>query len=250
MIQPIRKRVLRNVGLSSAIAVTVLVSGVGVASASTHSPKSVSALALRSSRDASTTSPPPMPPRGPSGVGGDFTALTSSSITIVNFDGTASTYVINSSTVVTNLRQSATTASLALGENVRIVASSTDTSVAGSIELVPATLAGRVSAINGDTITVTGPNASADTILVSTTTTYTKSGATASLADISVGSFIFAEGTFSSSPSTIDAATVGIGDPGASDCAGPGPVGAGVVPGVPPGTVPEIGSNARGGAPK
>jgi len=79
----------------------------------------------------------PMPPRGPSGVGGDVTALTSSSITIVNFDGTASTYVINSSTVVTNLRQSATTASLALGENVRIVASSTDTSVAGSIELVP-----------------------------------------------------------------------------------------------------------------
>ena len=133
MIQPIRKRVLRNVGLSSAIAVTVLVSGVGVASASTHSPKSVSALALRSSRDASTTSPPPTPPRGPSGVGGDVTALTSSSITIVNFDGTASTYVINSSTVVTNLRQSATTASLALGENVRIVASSTDTSVAGSI---------------------------------------------------------------------------------------------------------------------
>jgi len=251
MNQPSRQRVLRKVGLSSAIAVTVLVSGVGVASASAHTVKSVNPVALRSSKDASTTTPPPMPPRETGGVGGDVNALTSSSITIVNFDGTATTYVINSSTVITKLRHRTTAASLVLGQNVHIVPSSTDAGVAGSIDIVPAIIAGRVGAINGDTITVTGPNGRTGTIQVSTATTYSKVGTSASLGDVSVGSFVLGEGTFGSSPTTIEAATVGIGmpgpgnGPGPNNGAGPGPMGSGLLP-VVPRAVPGLGSNARG----
>jgi|GEM_PF-419666 len=251
MNQPSRQRVLRKVGLSSAIAVTVLVSGVGAASASTHSVKSVNPLTLRGSKDASTTTPPPTPPRETGGVGGDVNALTSSSITIVNFDGITTTYVINSSTVITKLRHSTTAASLVLGENVHIVPSSTDASVAGSIDIVPAIIAGRVGAINGDTITVTGPNGRTGTIQVSSATTYSKVGTSASLRDVSVGSFVFGEGTFGSSPTTIEATTVGIGMPGPGNGPGPnngaepGPMGSGPFP-VVPRAVPGLGSNARG----
>jgi hypothetical protein len=247
MNQPSRQRVLRKVGLSSAIAVTALVSGVGVASASTHSVKSVNSVALRSSKDANTTTPPPPPPRETGGVGGDVNALTSSSITIVNFDGTTTTYVINSSTVITKLRHSTPVASLVLGENVHIVPSSTDAGVAGSIDIVPAIIAGRVDAINGDTITVTGPNGRTGTIQVSTATTYSKVGTSASLGDVSVGSFVFGEGTFGSSPTAIEAATVGIGmpGPGPNNGAGPRPMGSGSLP-VVPRAGPGLGSNARG----
>ena len=251
MERPSRQRALRNVGLSSAIAVTVLVSGVGVASASTHSTKSVNPVALRGAKDASTTTPPPMPPGGPEGIGGDVNALTSSSITIVNPDGTTKTYAIDSSTVIRKTRHSTTARSLALGESVRIVPSSTDGALAASIDIVPATIAGRVSAINGDTITVSGPMGTSATIQVSAETGYFRAGASASFGDVQVGSFVIGEGTFDTSPTTIEATTVGIGMPGPGNGpgpgpysgAGPGPTGTG--PGV-SGAPPVVGSNAKG----
>jgi hypothetical protein len=73
---------------------------------------------------------------------------------------------------------------------------------------------------------------------------------------VSVGTFIFAEGTFGSSPTTIDAATVGIraphpgNGPVSGNGAGPGPTGVGPFGEVPPGTQPEIGPLLRGAARK
>jgi hypothetical protein len=249
MNQPPRRGVLRKVGLSSAIAVTVLVGGVGVASASTHSSTAVFPAAVQGSNavgsnDAGTNAPL-MPPRGPGGISGDVKSLTDTSFTIVNIDRTASTYAINASTTITNLRHRAGAASLAVGENVLVVPNSSDSGVAGSIAIVPANIAGRVSAVNGDAITVTSPNGSVATILVSSATTYAKAGVTVSFGDVSVGSFVFAEGSVGSSPTTIDAATVGIGMPGPSNGKGPGPF-----LGVPPGPVPEFRSNTRGVTPK
>jgi hypothetical protein len=195
-----------------------------------------------------------MPPDRPDGVGGDVTALTSSSITVVNFDGTKSTYAIDASTVVTDLRKRASAASLALGENVHIRVSPSDSTVAASIDIAPAHIGGRVSTVNGDTITVSGPNGVTGTIQVSTATTYAKNGVSASLSDVSVGSFIFAEGTFGSSPTTVDAATIGIGMPGPGDGpsvgVGPGHDGTDPSASVPPGTPPETGPQLRGAATK
>jgi hypothetical protein len=248
MKQPSRTRALRRVGLSSAIAITVLASGIGVASASTHASKPAHSSTFRNAKDATTNAPPPMPAGGPGGIGGDVTALTSSSVTIESFNGTATTYAINASTTVTDLREIATASSLALGDNVHMVVSSSDSSVATSIDIVPAIVAGRVSAINADTITVSGPQGFTGTIEVSGTTTYSKDGASAMFSDVSVGSFIFAEGKFGSSPTTIDAATIGIGTPELGN--GPGPIGVGPFPEVPLGTRAQIGPHLRGVATK
>jgi hypothetical protein len=137
-----RKRVLRHVGLSSAIAATVLVSGVGVASAATHPSRPANALMARGSKDATATAPAMR--ANESGIEGDVTALTPSSITLVNFDGTLLTYAINSSTNVTVRRASDSSSNLSLGENVLVVVNPADSSAAGSITIVPADRAGRM----------------------------------------------------------------------------------------------------------
>jgi hypothetical protein len=64
------KRVLRHVGLPSAVAVAILVSGVGVAGATTTPSRSMTMLAALGLRDAGTNTRPPMPPGGPRGIGG------------------------------------------------------------------------------------------------------------------------------------------------------------------------------------
>jgi hypothetical protein len=228
----------------------VLAGGIGVAGASTHSSKPASSSSVLHSRDA-TTNLPPMP-LGPRGIGGDVTALTSTSLTVVGVDGTTSTYAIDSSTVVTDNRHAAATSSLVVGDNVHIVTSASDSSVAASIDIVPANVAGRVSAVNGDTISVTGPDGITTTIDVSGATTYSKNGSSVALSDVSVGSFVVAEGTFGSTPSTVVAATVGIGTPPMGsggfpgDGARRGPEGVAPVGIVPPGMPPKIGPNWRG----
>jgi hypothetical protein len=98
---------------------------------------------------------------------------------------------------------------------------------------------------------VTDPNGNSATIQVGSATTYSRAGTSASFGDVNVGSFVVGEGTFGSSPTTIEAATVGIGLPGPGN--GPGPntgdgsglMGPGFVPRV-PGSVVGVGSNARG----
>jgi hypothetical protein len=162
------------------------------------------------------------------GAGGVVSAVTATSITVTSPSGTATTYTITSSTTVTKDRASATIADLAVGDDVHIMLSSSSSSTATRIDIVQPSVAGKVSAVSGDTITITGPNATSQTVIVSSTTTYTKDGASATLADVTVGSSIFAEGSFasSSSTSTLDATSVGIGvapqgGPGAHPFGGP-----------------------------
>ena len=245
-------RALRRVGLSSAVAITVLAGGVGVAGASNHVTKPSTSSAALDAKDVAADPSPPMPFGGPHGIGGDITALTSASVTVERLDGTTSTYAINGSTTVTDLRHGATTSNLALGENVHVIVSAADPSVASSIDIVPAAAAGRVSAVNGDTITIVGPKGTSETVLVGATTKYSKDGTNATLGEVSVGSFIFALGTFASSPTTLDAATIGIGTPTPGngpvhgDGPGPGSFGAAPYGDVPPGTQPQTGPHVKG----
>jgi len=256
MKQPSRTRALRRVGLSSAVAITVLASGVGVAGASNHSSKPSTSSTALDVKDVAADPSPPMPFGGPHGIGGDVTALTSSSVTIERLDGASSTYAINASTTVTDLRHGAATSSLALGENVHVIVSATDPSAASSIDIVPAVAAGRVSAINGDSITIAGPKGTTETVHVSGTTNYSKKGASATLSDVSVGSFIFALGSFGSSPTTVEAATIGIGTPTPGngpvhgDGPRPDPLGAAPYRDAPPGTQLQTGPHVKGAATK
>lgn len=170
-----------------------------------------------------------MAPGVPCGIGGDVSAITATSITVTDLAGTTSTYAIDASTTVTKNGQSAVAADIATGDNVHIAVSAADATIASRIDIVPAGIAGKVATINGDVLTISGPNGTTDSVVVSSTTLYKKGGASASLSDISVGTVIFAQGSFGSSATTVNATTVGIGQPGPGE--GPGATGA---PGGPP----------------
>jgi hypothetical protein len=229
-----RKRTLRHAGVSSAIAIGVVATGVGVANASTHATSARTSTSATANAKRIHPSSMPTTPGAPCGIGGDVSAVSTTSITITDLRGTTSTYAINASTTVTKNGQSATVADIVNGDNVHIALSSTDPTLAGPIDIVPASVAGKVTAINGDVLTIAGPNGSTGSVVVSSTTTYAKGGASASLSDISVGTVIFAQGSFGSSATIVDATTVGIGQPSTGG-PGAGPFGGGGPGGPPPG---------------
>ena len=164
------------------------------------------------------------------GAGGVITALTSTSITVKDPSGTSTTYSYGSSTNVTKGRSSATGSDLSVGETVMLRLSSTDATTVTSIDIEPPTVMGRVTAVSGDTITVTGRDATTSTIVVSDSTTYAKDGSATGLASVTVGSMIFAQGTLAANGTTLDATTIGIGFAPHGDPGHPGPGAPGVAP--------------------
>ncbi len=210
---------VRQVSVSAVVAFAALVTGVGVANATTHISSSVATKMYSASASSSQRAMSRTPrsaamtaePKG--GFGGDVTALATSSITVLNQTGTLTTYDLNALTTVTKERIASTAASLTIGEHVHLTLSAINATLATAIDIVSATTAGRVTAVTGDTITVASPVGTSGTIVVGATTTYAKSGTTGSQKDVTVGTFVFAEGTFGSTHSTINAITVGIGQP-------------------------------------
>jgi hypothetical protein len=234
MYRTTKKKLIKRVSITSAVALGALGIGAGVASASTTTTAGTGAVA----RDSGTTNPGPGQGcvHGPGGV---VTALTSTSITVTDPSGTATTFAITSTTKVTKDRSAASIADLAVGDEVHVVPSAAGSTTAGRIDIVQPSVMGTVTALNGDSITIAGPNGTSATVIVSSATTYTKDGASATLADLTVGSVLFAEGNFASSSdtSTLDATSVGIGtanQPGPGQRGGPGPQGG---PGAQPSAV-------------
>jgi hypothetical protein len=229
MYRTTKKKLVKRVGISTAVALGALGVGATVASAATTTS---TAHARVGAHDSAT----PTPGSGQGcahGPGGVVTALTSTSITVTDPSGTASTFTITSSTPVTKDRATAAIADLAVGDEVHVMPSAEGSSTAARIDIVQPSVMGKVTAVNGDTITIAGPNSTSATVIVSNATTYTKDGASASLADVTVGSSIFAEGSFTSptDTSSLDATNVGIGQPGTAgpgfeQPGGPGPQGA------------------------
>ena len=222
-------------GLSAALAVGALATGVGVASVASASPHhSSKASASSHQANAARLRAGAFAP-GDRGVVSD---VTSSAITITDRSGASTTFTIDGSTSVTKDRSAATTASLAAGERVRITPSTTSASTAARIEIELAHVAGQVTSVSGHTVVVTDDQGFDRTIVVNGATTFSKAGASASLSDVTNGSFVFAEGTVDSNKTSLDAATVGIGQPSASaHLDGPGPMGGpgGAAPGGPGG---------------
>jgi hypothetical protein len=99
---------------------------------------------------------------------------------------------------------------LAIGDSVDVVVNSTNPTTALRINIVQATLAGRVTAVVGNLITITGGQGFARTVQVSTNTTYTEDGAAATLADVTVGSNIVAVGSINADLTMLDATSVAI----------------------------------------
>jgi hypothetical protein len=145
--------------------------------------------------------------------GGYVTAVTATSVTVLRWNGMSTTYTITPTTVFTEGAQPATAAQLVVGDriNIRLARSAKTTALRINIEL--AQLAGKVTSVSGDTITITGGQGFSRTILVGTTTTYTESGAPATLAAVTVGVSISAKGTVDTNGNTLDALSVTIGHP-------------------------------------
>jgi hypothetical protein len=228
MYRTTKKKLVKRVSISTAVAVGALGLGATVASASTTTHPTSTGVGAHD-----TTTPTPGPGKDCAhGPGGVVTALTSTSITVTSPSGTATTFTITSSTTVTKDRSATTLADLALGDEVHVMPSAAGSTTAARIDIVQPSVMGKVTAVSGDSITVTGPNNTSATVIVSNATTYNKGGASATLADVTVGSSIFAEGSFASSTdtSTLDATSVGIGvagthGPGFAHPDGPGPQG-------------------------
>jgi hypothetical protein len=115
---------------------------------------------------------------------------------------------------------------LAVGQHVEIDLSSANSTLAQSINVQVPVLFGTVTAVQGNTITISDLEGFSRTIVVDSSTTYTKSGATATLADISVGTLISAEGTVDANLTSLDATSVSMGQP-TSPTGGQGPGGPG-----------------------
>jgi hypothetical protein len=144
------------------------------------------------------------------GEGGLVTAVTSASVTVNRWNGKTTTYTITPSTTFTEGHSPTTAASLVVGDRINIRLRRADPRTALKINIELAELAGKVSSVVGNLITITGPQGFAREILVSPSTTFTEGGQGATLADVTVGAPIFATGTIDANLTTLDALTVRI----------------------------------------
>lgn len=202
-----KTRTLTIIGRSSAVLAlggALALGGTAVASASPHAHQRGHADGNCSSARVS-----PFDYAG-GGLGGVVTAVTTDSVTVQLWNGTTTTFAIDSSTTFTEGNASAPATDLVVGDRVQIKTSSSSSTTAASINIELAELIGTVSNVSGDTILITDPQGFTRTILVSGTTTYSEGGATASLTDVTSGEKIVAQGTVDANGTSLDALSIKI----------------------------------------
>ncbi len=150
------------------------------------------------------------------GVGGYVTAVTLTSVTVDEWNGTSVTFNLTGTTTYTAGNQPETWALLVVGDRVRIQTSPSDPTTALSVNIELAMLFGTVSGVSGETITITDWQGFTRTILASTTgTTFTVGGVPGgSITDVTIGSKILALGTVDPNGTTLDALQIFIGSAG------------------------------------
>jgi hypothetical protein len=136
------------------------------------------------------------------GFGGiTIIAIDGSNLSLKTDDGWTRTIAVTSSTSITKGGQTIAVGSLAVGDQIRFTQekASDGTFSITAIHVVLPTIGGEVTAVSGDTITVTGKDGTTGTIHVDGNTTYEVNGTTGkALSDITVGSFVIAEGSLRS----------------------------------------------------
>jgi hypothetical protein len=144
-----------------------------------------------------------------------ITAINGSDLSLKTDDGWTRTITVTSTTTITKGGATITVADLAVGDQIAFAQDrATDgTYNVTAIKVILPTTGGQVSAVNGNTITVTQPGGTTATIHVDGNTKYQVNGAAGALSDIKVGSFIIAEGT-QRTDGSLDAAAIHAGDRG------------------------------------
>ncbi len=126
-----------------------------------------------------------------------ITAIDGSSISLKTDDGWTRTITVTNSTAITKGGATIALGDLAVGDQVALRqdrASDGTYTVTGIVVVLP-TVAGQISAIDGNTITITEMGGTTATIHVDSSTTYQLAGGTGALSDLKVGTVIVAEGT-------------------------------------------------------
>ena len=150
------------------------------------------------------------------GFGGiTVTAVDGSNVSLKTDDGWTRTITVTDTTKITKGGATIAVGDLAVGDKIRLGqerATDGTYSITAIVVVLPS-VAGQVSAVTGDTVTVTLPGGTTATIHVDSSTTYQVDGAKGALSDVKVGAFIVAEGT-QRSDGSLDAAQVLVGTKG------------------------------------
>jgi hypothetical protein len=148
-------------------------------------------------------------------VVGVITAVNNASLTVTGMDGSSHTVTTNSSTKVNRLDATAAVSDLTVGTAVDAVGTyqSDNSLLATVVNIQLPTVFGKVTAVNGNSITIDngGLNGPAPTIVTSAQTTYNSKGGASSSAtssSVTVGSYIAATGTESANGTTLNALRV------------------------------------------
>jgi hypothetical protein len=146
-------------------------------------------------------------------IRGVVSAVSATSITVQRSKITESTLTISPTTTVFEGSTAASAAALATGERVDIHRTESAPTVAAKIIIQVATIAGTVSAVSGNVITVTGGEGFSRTINVSSATTFSEGGAVVTLSAVIAGSKIKTQGLVDSNGTSLDAISVVIAAP-------------------------------------
>lgn len=199
-----------RIGIVAGSAVLVVIGAVAAMGASPASPSSGQANLSAAVAPATGTDGTPPLDNGFGGgfPGGDFgrlgfhaitiSAINGSSLSLKTEDGWTRAITVTSSTTISKGGATIALGDLAVGDEIRFAqekASDGSFSIT-AIRVVLPVIGGEVTAVTGDTITVTGRDGMTGTIHVDGNTTYEVGGtAGKALSDITVGSFVIAEGT-------------------------------------------------------
>ena len=111
--------------------------------------------------------------------------------------------------------ETATSSDVMVGSFVRIMPTAKGSNVAAKIMVGVPHVAGKVTAVNGSSVSITNREGKSFTVVESDSTKYTKNGAAASSSDVVVGQVIVAQGSFASgSTTTLNATSIMVGLPG------------------------------------
>jgi hypothetical protein len=137
----------------------------------------------------------------PGGRGGfrsiTITSINGSNLSLATEDGWTRTIAITSATTITKDGEAIAASDLAVGDEIHLRQSraSDGTFTITAIAVVQPKVAGTVTAVDADSITVTGRDGASRTITTTSTTTYRLGAAAASRSDVVVGSTIIASGS-------------------------------------------------------
>ncbi len=194
--------------LGAAAAVVTVFAGTGVAVAGAAQHHHASTNTINSSRHEGGH-------RSAHAPGGEVSAISANALTIQDPSGASATFAINTNTVFLKAGVSASASDVSVGSFIRIVPTTPGSMTALKVFIQGPHVGGKVTAIDGSTITLTNRNGTTLTVIESGATTYTKDGVAASSSDVLVGQRVEARGTFvTGSTTTLNATTVKIGSPG------------------------------------